>query len=493
MFEVAELGRKLTKTAYARQEARLRPALLAAQREHMSSKFAVILLVSGVDGAGKGETVNLLSDWMDPRGLQVNVFGEPTQEERERPPYWRFWMSLPPRGRIGVFFGSWYTEPIVGRALKQTKKSSFQQSIQEILNFERQVADDGALIVKLWFHLSKKAQERRLRALEGDKLTRWRVTRQDWKRFKIYDRFREISETVLKETSTGYAPWTVIEGEDHRWRSMAAVRALHDALRAKLDAVKAAPAPRKAPAPETQKGHLTVLDGLDPKKSLTKPEYEKKLELYQGRLFRLARRASLAGLSTVVLYEGWDAAGKGGNIRRLTQGMDARNYRLVPIAAPTDEERAHPYLWRFWRALPRSGRVTIFDRSWYGRVLVERVEGFCSEEDWRRAYAEINSFEEQLHNHGTAIVKVWLHITKDEQLRRFHERRRLEYKRFKITAEDWRNRKMWDAYLAAVDEMVERTSTPFAPWTLVEGNCKYHARIKTLQTLCERLEGTLKG
>ena len=491
MFEVAELGRRLSKEEFKREEARLRPALLDVQRELMTARFAVVLVVGGVDGAGKSETVNLLSEWLDPRGLRTDVFGEPTQEERERPSYWRFWMSLPPRARIGIFFGSWYTDVIVDRALGLSKKAELKPRAEDIVSFERQLADDGALIVKFWFHLSKQAQKKRLRALEKDKLTRWRVTKEDWRRFRLYDRFRDISEIVLQDTSRAYAPWTVVEGEDPYYRGITAAQTLHDALRRRLDADKAkAPAPKTA-APRAKRGERTILDTLDLKKTIPKKKYEKQLELLQGRLFHLAQRAHDHGLSTLIVYEGWDAAGKGGNIRRLTHGMDARNYRVIPFAAPTDEELAHPYLWRFWRALPRAGTVAIFDRSWYGRVLVERVEGFCSEAEWRRAYGEINEFEEQLTRHGTVLIKFWLHIGKDEQLRRFKERERLSYKRFKITQEDWRNRKKWDAYVAAVHEMVARTSTPFAPWTLVEANSKAYARIKTLQTVCDRIEAAL--
>ena len=193
----------------------------------------------------------------------------------------------------------------------------------------------------------------------------------------------------------------------------------------------------------------------------------------------------------VAVFEGWDAGGKGGAIRRLTRGLDARDYRVVPIAAPTEDERAHHYLWRFWRYLPRRGRITIFDRSWYGRVLVERVEGFAAEDEWRRAYSEINDFEAQLTDFGTVLLKFWLHITPDEQLRRFEERQGIGYKQWKITDEDWRNREKWALYESAVQDMVERTSTSAAPWTLVEGNSKRYARLKVLRTVCDALEAAL--
>jgi AMP-polyphosphate phosphotransferase len=196
-------------------------------------------------------------------------------------------------------------------------------------------------------------------------------------------------------------------------------------------------------------------------------------------------------VAVVALFEGNDAAGKGGALRRVTSALDARLYDTIPVGAPSEEERAQPYLWRFWRRLPRLGRFAFFDRSWYGRVLVERVEGLAAAPDWVRAYAEINDFEQALARHGTVLVKYWLAISKDEQLRRFRERERVAFKRFKITPEDWRNRKKWDAYEQAVCDMVERTSTSIAPWMLVEANNKYYARIKVLKVLCEALEDAL--
>ncbi len=225
--------------------------------------------------------------------------------------------------------------------------------------------------------------------------------------------------------------------------------------------------------------------------SLDKTRYREKLARAQAKLNQLHRKALERGVSTVLVFEGPDAAGKGGAIRRLTAALDARHVQVIPIAAPTDEERAHHYLWRFWRHLSRAGRVTIFDRSWYGRVLVERVEGFASEEEWRRAYAEINDFEEQLIEHGTVLRKFWLHITKEEQLARFQAREKTPYKRWKLTDEDWRNRERWDDYAAAVNDMVEQTSTKKAPWVLVEGNDKRFARVKVATTVCEAMARAL--
>lgn len=494
MFESAELGHTIDKAVYDREAPSLRADLLDAQFDVGAlKKFPVVVLINGVDGAGKGETVNLLNAWMDPRHIYTHAFPPPSDEERERPFMWRFWRALPPKGKIGILFGNWYTAPIVGRVFKQTKTADLDQAIEAINRFEQMLANEGALILKFWFHLSKPAQRKRLKALEKDPDTRWRVTKQDWKHFKLYDRFRIVSEHTLRNTSTGHAPWIVVEGADARYRSLTVGRALLDALRKRIAAERkgakptAAMAPPLLPATDAR----NLLNTLDLSARISDKRYHRNLEKYQGRLNLLTRRPAFKTHSLVVVFEGPDAAGKGGAIRRVTGALDARQYQVVPIAAPTEEERAQPYLWRFWRHIPRLGRVTIFDRSWYGRVLVERVEGLYSEADWMRAYAEINDFEDQLVRHGAVLLKFWLAISPEEQLRRFREREQTRFKRFKITAEDWRNRKKWKDYERAVCDMIDRTSTEIAPWTPVEANDKNYVRIKVLQTLVERLEDAL--
>lgn len=491
MFEAAEVGHRISKEEYRKREPELRHALLQAQYRLLEKgNFPVVIIVAGVDGAGKGETVNLLNEWLDPRHIHTHAFGAPTDEEAQRPPMWRFWRALPPKGRIGVLFGSWYTDPVVDRATGKTSQGDLAQSIEEIRHFEQMLVTDGALVIKLWFHLSKSAQRKRLKELEKDPKTRWRVAETDWERFKSYDKFRKVSEYTLRETSTGEAPWMVIEGEDPHYRYLTAGNLLLEALEARL----AAPAERRKSAtahllPELDSRN--VLNTLDYSPAMDKKEYASLLEKYQGRLNILTRDPRFAKRSMVVVFEGQDAAGKGGSIRRVTAALDARQYNVIPIAAPTDEERAQPYLWRFWRHLPRHNHVTIFDRSWYGRVLVERVEKFCSDADWMRAYAEINDFEEQLVRNDVIVVKFWLAITKDEQLRRFREREQIAYKNHKITPDDWRNRRKWKDYERAVCDMVERTSTEIAPWNLVPANDVEYARIMILETLCKSVEAAL--
>jgi len=492
MFESAELGHKIDKASYDAEIPKLRVALLDAQFDlAQQASFPVIILVNGVDGAGKGETVNLLNEWMDPRFIQVHAMGAPSDEERERPPMWRFWRALPPKGKIGIFFGSWYTTPILQRVRGKTKTSELVQSIDQINRFEKMLTDEGALIIKFWFHLAKDAQKKRLKSLEKDQKTRWRVTEADWENYKLYDKFRKVSEHTLRETSTADSPWVVVEGTDPRYRSLAAGRIVLEALRKRLDHQVKARLLKVAPL-QPPIDQLDVFDTLNMAQKISKKTFDTELEKYQGKFNLLTRDPKFRKLSVIALFEGSDAGGKGGSIRRITAALDARRYRIIPIAAPTEEERAQPYLWRFWRHIPRDGGVTIFDRSWYGRVLVERVEKYCSEQDWMRAYSEINDFEEQLVDSNTVLVKFWLAISKDEQLRRFKEREKIGFKRFKITAEDWRNREKWDDYERAVCDMVDRTSTDIAPWVLVEANDKNFARIKILKTLCQQIEAAMK-
>jgi polyphosphate:AMP phosphotransferase len=492
MFESAELGHQIDKAVYSKEVPKLREALLDAQFDFAAAKkFEVIILVGGVDGAGRSETVNLLNEWMDPRHIEVHGMGEPSDEERERPPMWRFWRVLPPKGRIGVFMGSWYSWPILDYVYGNIDQAAFHEKVERIVGFEKMLVDEGALLIKYWFHLSKDGQRKRLKALEKDPRTRWRVSKRDWAHFEMYDKFIDADEQALRMTSTAEAPWYIIEGADARYRELTVgnilLEALHRRLEAKDGPAKASHVPPLLPS--IDKRH--VLKSLDLSRALSKKAYERTLEEQQGRLVQLVRDPLFKEISVVVVFEGNDAAGKGGSIRRITGTLDARQYQVIPIAAPTDEERAHPYLWRFWRHLSRRGRITLFDRSWYGRVLVERVEGFCAEVDWMRAYGEINDFEDQLARHDTVVVKFWLATSKEEQMRRFKEREQTGFKRYKITEEDWRNREKWEQYERAVCDMVERTSTDYAPWTLVESNDKNYARVKILTTLCDRIEASL--
>jgi len=492
MFESAELGHKVDKETFRVEEPKLRAALLETQEQlRENGSFPVIILISGVDGSGKGETINILYEWMDPRYLSTHAFYAPTTEERARPSMWRYWRALPPKGRVGIFSGSWYSHPIAERISNSLSRSDFDQRMDQLNRFEAMLVNEGALVLKFWIHLSKDAQRERLKSIEANPLTRWRVTKASWDRLKTYDKLQEVAGHLLRTTNTPWAPWIIVEGTDDRYRSLTVGRTILDSLQRRLAEKREQNSP-VAPPLSPRVDSLDVLSSLDMSQSLNKKAYETELATWQGRLAELMRHPEFKKRALILAFEGSDAAGKGGAIRRVMSAMDARQYQIIPIAAPTEEERAQPYLWRFWRHMPRLGRVAIFDRTWFGRVLVERVEGFCSEADWLRAYSEINDFEHDIWRAGGIVIKFWLQISDEEQLKRFEERAQIEHKRFKITEEDWRNREKAGAYHTAVCDMVDRTSSGTAPWTIVESNDKLFARIKVLRTICERLEKELK-
>lgn len=493
MFESAEIGHKIDKATYKTAVPALRAALLEAQvtlQEHQ--KIPVVVLISGQDGAGKGETINVLYEWMDPRFLSTLAFSMPNDEERERPPMWRYWRSLPPKGRIGIFAGSWYSDPIRHRILDEISLKELDAQADQINRFEAMLVNEGALVLKFWFHLTKEGQVKRLKALEKDPRTAWRVTQWNWDRLKTYDKLQDVAGHLLRMTNTPWAPWVVVEGTDDRYRSLTVGQILLQALQKKGSSSAKQKSP-VAPMVRVNTDGRTVLSELDLSLTLGDKTYGDELSRWQRRLSELVRDPRFKARSLVCAFEGADAAGKGGAIRRIGGALDARQYQVFPVAAPTEEERAQPYLWRFWRHVPRRGQVAIFDRTWYGRVLVERVEGFCAENDWLRAYTEINDFEHELAESGVMVVKFLLQISQEEQLKRFKAREQIAFKRFKITQEDWRNREKWGAYQQAICDMVERTSTGNAPWTLVEANDKNYARVKILRTLCERVEAELEG
>lgn len=492
MFESAEIGHAIDKDTYEARLPALREALLEAQYElKEQARFPVIVLINGVEGAGKGETVKLLNEWMDPRLIEVRTFDDKTDEELAHPPAWRYWRQLPAKGRMGVFFGNWYSQMIQDRVHGDIKDGRLEQAINGAQRLERMLHDEGALIFKFWFHLSKQQMKARLKSLRDDPLHSWRISPLDWQQSKTYDRFVRFGERVVRRTDRDYAPWHVIEGADAHYRSLAVGQIILEGLQAALKA----PVEPKAQAVATLGESIdkrSLIGSLDLSKRLEKDDYERQLIAEQARLAGLMRDKRMRRHALVAVFEGNDAAGKGGAIKRVAAALDPRQYHIVPIAAPTQDELAQPYLWRFWRQLPARGKFTVFDRSWYGRVLVERVEGFCSASDWMRAYSEINDFEEQLTEAGVVLVKFWLAIDEQTQLERFKEREQIPFKRFKITEDDWRNREKWGAYRDAVGDMVDRTSSEVAPWTLVEANDKRWARVKVLRTINDALEAAFK-
>jgi len=497
MFEAAELGHKISKQEFNEEAPQLHTRLLEVQRVLAETDIPVIIIVSGVEGAGKGTVVNRLNEWLDSRGIETNAFWDETDEERERPPYWRFWRSLPARGSIGIMFGSWYTKSIIDHVYGKSNEQEYQRQLQRIANFEHMLTEDNALIVKFWFHMSRKDQEKKLKKEAKDKKNKGKITPLLKKFSKRYDEFSRISERAIRMTDHGGSPWHLVESVDKRYRDLTVGRTLLSAIEQRLEKYH-------QELTNAQNGNVvfastsngnnkkkSIVDSVDLDLALSASDYRQLLAKYQGKLNKLTWQAHAKKISSIAVFEGWDAAGKGGAIRRSTAAIDARLYKVISIASPTDEEKAQHYLWRFWRHVPRAGYVSFYDRSWYGRVLVERVENFAREEEWKRSYIEINNFEEQLCEHGIILSKFWVHLGKDEQLRRFKEREITPWKVHKITDEDWRNREKWDDYKVAINDMVSRTSTECAPWTIVSGNDKKNARIEILKTMCTGLEKAL--
>jgi polyphosphate:AMP phosphotransferase len=503
MFSAVELGQTVSKEDFKSRALVLRQQLLETQIALSRSKdFGVMIDFAGVDGAGKGSTVNLLHAWMDTRLITTNAYGGPTEAERMHPRYWRFWRDLPRAGRIAMNLSGRYSQPILDHVYDRISDAEFDAQLRRIQTFERLLSDDGMLILKFWMHLSRDSQKARLDALEADSETAWRVTRKDWNHWELYDKFVDSAEKAIAETNTDNAPWHLIEGFDSKHRILAVAQILLDAIDSRFAdsgqssegrfLIDSSALEAQDSMPDAPSGHITVFDKLDMSKKLRKESYRTKLARHQRRIHELQREALKQGRSSILVFEGPDAAGKGGTIRRLITTLDARHYEVMQYGAPTEEEHAHHYLWRFWRSIERSGCLTIFDRSWYGRVLVERVEGLASENEWRRAFAEINDFEDQLIEHGTILVKFWLHVTPDEQRSRFEDRKLKPYKQWKLTAEDWRNRAKWYDYENAAHDMVKYTSTRVSPWELVPANSKNYARVKVLETFGDYLESALQ-
>jgi len=501
MLEMVDLARSIDRASYEKAFREVRDRLQRLQRDLYEARRPLVIVLEGWDAAGKGDAIEKLVGRLDPRGYKVHAIHEPTPEEAMRPFLWRFWTRLPGRGEIAIFDRSWYHRVLVDRVEGDAARWAWQQAYSEINAFERMLSDDGALVVKFWLHISAEEQKRRFKKLERSKFDRWRVTKKDWKAHGRYRDYLEAAEEMLERTSTPMAPWVVVEATDKHYRRLKVFEELARLMEDALDARKRAQVgPAHPPGPESQRAalraarrlHTSLVDAVDLRRSLPDRRYRNDLRKYQARLRELEFACYESRRPVVVAYEGWDAAGKGGNIKRVIGALDPRGYSVIPIAAPKGDDATHHYLWRFWRNIPKAGHLAIFDRSWYGRVLVERVEGFCSEAEWRRAYHEIKEFELSLANFGAVLVKFWLHITKEEQLRRFRERQHLAFKQYKITDEDWRNRKKWDLYRVAVEDMITNTSTSYAPWTIVEANDKNWARVKTMRTIAEAIERGLE-
>ena len=488
MFQEAEADPQLSQDEFKKIEKHLRVQLVNEQYRHIALQDrALLILVAGIDGAGKGETINLLNEWMDPRHIHTIAFPEASREDRAYPDARRFWMKLPAKGEIGIVFGSRYTALFKEAARKHPNLEKLEQEIRFVRRFESTLAANGVQILKLWFHLSRDAQQARIDGLLANPSTAWQVDKLDLRAHKKFASIRRASQLILDGTDAPHTPWVVIPSADPNLRMVHTAHAVLESLKVGTIKVPVFHAPDRVPA---RAAKVPRLEHLDYSAKLAKSDYETQVLILQNRLAQLVRNKAFKKQALALVFEGSDAAGKGGAIRRVTRAIDARQFDVMPVAAPTQPEMTRPYLWRFWRNVPRRGRIAIFDRSWYGRVLVERVEKLITRAAWTRSYDEINDFEQQMVEKGTIVLKFWLAVTPAEQLKRFKERSHSPFKQFKITAEDWRNRRKAKAYAVAANEMFVHTHTAVAPWHVLPADDKHFARVEVLKAIIQALEDT---
>ena len=470
----------------------LKSRLTSQQQQIKQAKLPVIVLIEGWGAAGKGSLISDIILNIDPRSFTVRSTTPPTVEESRHPFLWRYFKEIPEAGQFLFFDSAWYGETIQNVMCDGLDGKAYRRRIDSINAFERQLTDNGYLVVKFFVHIPKKIQDERFEKLLESENTEWRISKADTRDNRPYKEYAAAWDKLLDLTSPSYAPWHVVDGSE-RSKRLQVYRALTDAIAAALAARKDGQMPQCDPPTEVfPLLPMPRLAAVPLGQQVDDADYRVRLKEAQNRLKDLHNRIYRQKIPVVIVYEGWDAAGKGGNIKRVAAALDPRGYEVVPIAAPDKHEISRHYLWRFWNRVPKTGHITIFDRSWYGRVMVERIEGFCKEADWKRAYREMNEFEQELHNWGAVILKFWIHIDKDTQLARFNERQNTPEKQWKITDEDWRNREKWDQYEVAVDEMLQKTSTAYAPWHIIESTDKKYARLKVLGILIDALEEALR-
>ncbi len=495
MLDKIDLSVKMDKGEYKEQVKALEKKLVLLQQEINALEIPVVIVVEGFSAAGKGTLIGKILNPLDPRYFNVYTMGKISENDEMRPFLWRYGIKMTFKGRMTIFDKSWHRLIVPdGNKKKLLSEKERKGFYYDVNAFERQLSDDGVQIIKLFICISKEEQRKRFKALQKNKDTSWRVNENDFLQNDNYDKYVKHFNDMIRNTNSRESQWSVIEADDLRYATVKILKILTNRLEVAVDQQK-----RKRAIIVPEKGielafnENSILKTVSLDKVISDEAYSDKLMEYQRQISELGFKLYAKRKSVVIVYEGWDAAGKGGNIRRLTEKLDPRGFEVIPVAAPSKGELAHHYLWRFYTKLPKDGHIAIFDRSWYGRVLVERIEGYCSQEEWTRAYKEINDFEFHLANHDCIIIKFWLQIDKDEQLRRFEARQENPEKQHKITDEDWRNREKWDLYEKAVDEMLFKTNTHYAPWTIIESNNKKFARIKVLEIVNKEIKKGLSG
>ncbi|MDG6243505.1 MAG: polyphosphate:AMP phosphotransferase [Methanolobus sp.] len=494
MLENVDLSKSISKDEYVKLIEDLKIRIGELQRKAWKMDIPVIIVFEGWHASGMTDIINRFILTLNPMGFDFYTTGKPCYQEEQKPLLWRFWTRIPKKGRIAIFDRSWYRRVIIEHDGKCKPGSEMPTCLNEITYFERQLADEGYLIVKFFLHVSKEEQEKRYRKLKKQEIPLFIVEEEEQEYLNDYGMYLPVIENILERTDRSYAPWTIVESDDLNFATVKIIAKVVQSIENKIEDI----------GKEVSKGQnnnnedcivpnidSSILQSTDLDKSITHKEYKKEKKKYLKKLSSLQYELFKHRIPLIIVFEGWDASGKGGSIRRLVQKLNPRLYQVIPVGVPTTTELSHHYLWRFYNEIPEAGHIRIYDRSWYGRVLVERVEGLCSIQEWKRAYREINEFEEVLTNYGTIVIKFWMHMDKEEQLNRFKQREDTPHKQWKITSDDWRNREKWDLYMSAADEMLQKTSTSWAPWTIVGSNDKYYARIKILDTVVKCIEKEL--
>ena len=494
MLKGINLKKEVEKDVFKAKAKILKTEMARLEQEIKKANLPVIVIFEGLSAAGKGSMIAELISDLDPRSFKVRSTVSADMAEIRMPLMWRFWRDIPSRGTFSILDRSWYQETAIAKLEGGISKDDCHKRYNSINVFERQLCDDRYLIVKFFLDITQKEQSKRFKKLEDSKSTKWRITGIDKKRNKHFDAYTDAFDEMLENTSTKDSPWHIVSSMDKKFASLEILKIVTESIKARLENSPQnleGIATNEVPLESFSLLEMPKIENVDLDKLLSDCDYDKELDKQQKILSKLHDKIYKNKIPLIIAFEGWDAAGKGGTIKRIAAAFDPRGCQAVPVAAPDNYELSRHYLWRFWSKLPKTGHIAIFDRTWYGRVLVERVERFTPESRCEQAYQEINEFEKELHDSGAIIIKFWLQIDKDEQLKRFNERQTTPEKQWKITDDDWRNREKWDEYEIAVDDMIAKTSTEFSSWHIIEANDKNFARIKALKIVNEAIQARL--
>ncbi len=470
MLGIFNVSQNIEKIDLKEEIKSMQKELFVIQQKIKEKNIPVIILLDGISCAGKGSMMGKISTRMEPRGYKIHTLSKDDRFDL-RPDMYNFWLTIPPKGEMGIYDEAWYNT-----AVENIKnKENLEKYIDEINVFERQLCDDGYLICKYFLNISKKEQSKRLKQLDDDKAHTWQVTKKEWEENENYEKIINHRDNILEKTNTTAAPWVIIDNEEKDKGTYYLLKSLIETITTELNRTSLK---QNGIVTATKFSTLSMpkLSEVKLDKEISDKEFKEEYKKEKEKLKELHSLLYKKKIPMIIAFEGWDAAGKGGAIRRLSWALDPRGLDVYSIAAPAKEELAKHYLYRFWNKIPKIGHISMYDRSWYGRVMVERVEGFTQKSRWEMAYQEINEFEKSLSDAGAIILKFFIHIDKDTQLERFNDRQNNPEKQFKITDEDWRNREKWDAYEEAIDEMLQKTSTKNAQWIIVEGKNKPYAR-----------------